>query len=81
MAIDEANCVFERPLNFYGGYLMQMLYKKQEVLTDEVVQKLLRVVTKLENDIKLRDLDREAVNNVATLNFDLAQKDADRIKE
>ena len=60
---------------------MQMLYKKQEVLTDEVVQKLLRVVTKLENDIKLRDLDREAVNNVATLNFDLAQKDADRIKE
>ena len=26
-------------------------------------------------------IDREAVNNVATLNFDLAQGDADRIKE
>lgn len=48
MAIDEANCVFERPLNFYGGYLMQMLYKKKEVLTDETVKKLMRTITGLE---------------------------------
>lgn len=52
MAINEANCVMKRPLNFYGGYLMQMMYKKNEVLTDEVVQRLMKVITQLENEIK-----------------------------
>ena len=36
-AIAEANCVLEQPLNFYGGYLMQMISKKNEVLTHAVV--------------------------------------------
>ena len=37
LGISEANCVMEKPLNFYGGYLMQMMYKKNEVLTNTVV--------------------------------------------
>lgn len=72
LGISEANCVMEKPLNFYGGYLMQMMYKKNEVLTNEVVQRLLRVITQLQEEKKLMEIDREAVNNVATLNFDLA---------
>lgn len=35
----------------------------------------------MKEEKRLMELDREAVNNVATLNFDLAQNDADRIKE
>lgn len=31
---------------------MQMMYKKNEVLTDEVVQRLMKVITQLENEIK-----------------------------
>lgn len=37
LAISEANCILEQPINFYGGYLMQMMYKKNEVLTHAVV--------------------------------------------
>ena len=32
-AINEANCVLDKPLSFYGGYLMEMMYKKHEVLS------------------------------------------------
>eukprot|EP00354_Favella_ehrenbergii_P000569 CAMPEP_0170454256 /NCGR_PEP_ID=MMETSP0123-20130129/2573_1 /TAXON_ID=182087 /ORGANISM="Favella ehrenbergii, Strain Fehren 1" /LENGTH=52 /DNA_ID=CAMNT_0010716917 /DNA_START=407 /DNA_END=565 /DNA_ORIENTATION=+ len=50
-------------------------------MKDAVVRKLLAKIAALERDIELRDEERQAVNNVATLNFELAQKDADRIKE
>ena len=60
---------------------MQVMYKKNEILTHSTVQHLMRVITQLQNEKKLMEMDREAVNNVATLNFDLAQNDADRIKE
>jgi len=36
MAIAEANCVFEKPLSFYGGYMMEKMHKKEEVLSQEV---------------------------------------------
>ena len=58
-----------------------MMYKKNEVLTDATVSHLLRVITSLQEERRLLNEDREAVNNIATLNFDLAQVDADRIKE
>ena len=58
-----------------------MMYKKNEVLTDATVSHLLRVITSLQEERRLLNEDRAAVNNVATLNFDLAQVDADRIKE
>ena len=45
--INEANAVLEKPLRFYGGYVMQMMYKKNEVITDATVQQLLRVITDL----------------------------------
>ena len=81
LALTEGNAILEKPINFYGGYLMQMMYKKNEVLTDAVIQRLQSTVSHLQNEIKLRDIDREAVNNVAIMNFDLAQSDADRIKK
>ena len=80
MAIEEANCVFKKPLSFYGGYVMEKMHKKDEVLAQEIVHRLLSVITKLQEEKKLMQIDREAVNNVAILNFDLAQNDADRIK-
>ena len=58
-----------------------MMYKKNEVLTDATVSHLLRVITSLQEERRLLNEDRAAVNNIATLNFDLAQVDADRIKE
>ena len=70
--INEANAVLEKPLRFYGGYVMQMMYKKNEVITDATVQQLLRVITDLQEERRLLNEDRAAVNNVATLNFDLA---------
>ena len=72
LAISEANCVLEKPLEFYGGYMMQMIYKKNEVLTNAVVKRLITVISQLQREIKLRDQEREAISNVATLNFDLA---------
>mmetsp|Transcript_28802 Transcript_28802/g.38414 ORF Transcript_28802/g.38414 Transcript_28802/m.38414 type:complete len:123 (+) Transcript_28802:661-1029(+) len=80
-AVIEANCLFEEPFNFYGGFIMQAIQKKKEIMKDAVVRKLLAKIAALERDIELRDEERQAVNNVATLNFELAQKDADRIKE
>ena len=32
-AVNQANCVLEKPLSFYGGYVMEVMYKKNEVLT------------------------------------------------
>lgn len=81
LGISEANSLLERPFDFYGGYLMEAMHKKKEILTDATVKKLLRVIEHLQEEKRLMELDREAVNNVATMNFDLAQKDADRIKE
>ena len=60
---------------------MEMLYKKNEVLTQGTVQHLMKVISQLQREKELMNIDREAINNVATLNFDLAQNDADRIKE
>ena len=51
---------------------MQMISKKNEVLTNAVVQKLMSYIKHLKNEIRLLNLDREAVNNVAELNFGLA---------
>ena len=70
--LEDANAVLERPLNFYGGYLMEAMHKKKDILKDAVVKKLLKVIVNLKEEMKLMDIDREAVNNVATLNFDLA---------
>ena len=39
------------------------------------------MITSLKKEMEQMNVDREAVINVATLNFALAQKDADRIKE
>jgi len=33
MAISEANCIFKKPMSFYGGYLMEKMHKKDEVLS------------------------------------------------
>ena len=79
-ALNEANCILEKPFNFYGGYLMQVMYKKNEVLTNTVVQKLMGMISKLRHEKKLMETNQAAINNVAVLNFDLAQADADRIK-
>ena len=46
-AINEANSVFEKPVEFYGGYLMEMLYKKNEVLTNKTIQHLMWVISGL----------------------------------
>ena len=81
LAISEANSVLEKPLNFYGSYLMQVMHKKNEVLTDSVVQHLMRVITQLKKEKEQMEVDKEAIVNVAAMNFDLAQNDADRIKE
>lgn len=81
LAVQEANSVLEKPLSFYGSYLMQVMHKKDEVLSHAVIQHLMRIISQLQEEKRLMQLDREAVNNVATLNFDLAQNDADRIKE
>ena len=81
LGISEANSILENPFSFYGSYLMTAMHKKKDILADAVVKKLLRVINHLQEERKLMELDREAVNNVATLNFDLAQNDADRIKE
>ena len=78
--ISEANCIFEKPFNFYGGYLMQMMYKKKDVITNATVNHLLKVIEELKKENELMNTDREAVNNVAVFNFDLVQRDADRIK-
>ena len=50
LAISEANSVLQKPLNFYGSYLMQVMHKKNEVLTDSVVQHLMRVITQLKKE-------------------------------
>ena len=81
LAISEANSVLKKPLNFYGSYLMQVMYKKNEVLTDAVVQHLMKVISQLQKEKQMMEVDKEAIVNVAALNFDLAQQDADRIKE
>ena len=52
LAISEANAILEKPIKFYGGYLMQMMHKKNEVLTDATVKRLLSTVTYLQNEIK-----------------------------
>lgn len=80
LGISEANSLLERPFEFYGGYVMEAVHKKKDILTDAVVKKLIRVIENLQEERRLMELDREAVNNVAALNFDLAQDDADRIK-
>ena len=38
------------------------------------------MISKLRHEKKLMETDQAAINNVAVLNFDLAQADADRIK-
>ena len=81
LAIQEANSVLDKPMEFYGGYLMQMMHRKDEILTKGVVKHLMRIISQLQEEKRQMIIDREAVNNVATLNFDLAQGDADRIKE
>ena len=50
LAISEANSVLKKPLNFYGSYLMQVMYKKNEVLTDAVVQHLMKVISQLQKE-------------------------------
>ena len=72
MAINEANCILEKPISFYGSYVMEVMHKKDEVLTQAVVQHLMRIITNLKNEIHQREKDKEAIENVATLNFDLA---------
>ena len=32
MAINEANCILTKPISFYGGYVMEVMYKKDEIL-------------------------------------------------
>ena len=60
---------------------MQVMHKKNEVLTNAVVQHLMRVITQLKKEKEQMEVDKEAIVNVAAMNFDLAQNDADRIKE
>jgi len=59
---------------------MEALPKKKEIMKDALCKRLCARICELEKDIAMRDEEREAINNVAILNFDLAQKDADRIK-
>ena len=49
-ATQEANSVLEKPFEFYGGYLMQMMHRKDEILTKGVVQHLMRVITQLKEE-------------------------------
>ena len=71
-AVLEANILLDEPFNFYGGFLQSAMHKKKEILKDAVVKKLLAKIAALEKDMQLRDQEREAVNNVAQLNFELA---------
>lgn len=50
-------------------------------MRDTVCKRLVARISELEGEIVKRDEERAAVNNVAILNFDLAQQDADRIKQ
>ena len=78
--VQTANALFEAPLNFYGGYIMMAMHKKKDILKDRLCKRLCAKIAELEGEIVKKDEEREAINNVAILNFDLAQKDADRIK-
>ena len=69
----EANCLLDEPFNFYGGYLQTAAFKKREILKDAVVKKLLAKIASLEKEMARKDEERSAINNVATLNFELAQ--------
>ena len=70
--INEANCVLDKPLNFYGGYLMEMMYKKHEVLSQETVNHLLWVISSMKRDNEKLDYARKAAENMSVCNFDLA---------
>ena len=59
---------------------MMAMHKKKDILKDRLCKRLCAKIAELEGEIVKKDEEREAINNVAILNFDLAQKDADRIK-
>ena len=71
--------MLDYPLAFYGGYLQLAGHKKDEFLRNKFVEKLIWIIKQMQLDRKKILEDKEAVNNVAMMNFALAQKDADRI--
>jgi hypothetical protein len=68
-------------LAFYGGYLQLAPGKRDEFLHDNFVKKLIHIIKQMEEDKRRILEDKEAVNNVALMNFEIAQRDADRIAE
>ena len=78
--MNDANAFLIQPLNFYGSYLQLSGYKKLDVLQNATVKKLSQIIAQMRVDRQRMIDDQEAIQNVARMNFDLAQRDADRIK-
>lgn len=57
-----------------------MMSKKDEVIKNSVVDHLLKVIQQLKHEKEMMIMDRDAVNNVAILNFEIVQRDADTIR-
>lgn len=50
---------------------MNVMSKKDEVIKNSVIDHLLKVIQQLKHEKEMMILDREAVNNVAILNFEI----------
>jgi hypothetical protein len=68
----DANCMLDYPLAFYGGYLQLAGHKKDEFLRNKFVEKLIWIIKQMQLDRKKILEEKEAVNNVAMMNFALA---------
>jgi hypothetical protein len=77
--MDAANALISAPFDFYGGYLQMSTYGKDNFLKEPAARKLAWYVKQLVYDRQLTMEDKVAIEQVATVNFELAQKDADRI--
>ena len=51
---------------------MQSLRKKDDIMRDTVCRRLVARISQLEGEIVQRDEERDSINNVAILNFELA---------
>ena len=71
--------MLEKPFAFYGGYLQLASTKRDDFLHQKFVEKLLNIIKQLRYENQKILEDKEAVSNVAQMNFELAQRDADRI--
>ena len=80
-SMNEANAVLDKPFNFFSSYLQLAQYKKSDILKSVTIKKLSQIIAQMRIDKQSVLDEREAILNVSQMNFDMAQRDADRIKE